>query len=649
MAAHQRAGGAFPELQTPDSPTQKVGGTFSTEFTAVDHLQRMESLDNAFSFEELDSWYARLARDGVSEPALLCELKVDGLAINLLYEGGRLVRALTRGDGRTGEDVTPNVKTIGVIPHRLTPSDEFPVPDLVEVRGEVFLSIEAFDKLNASLVEAGKPMFANPRNSAAGSLRQKDPRVTASRDLGMVCHGIGAREGFEPVAQSHAYDALRAWGLPTSDRVRVLPTLDEVKEFVGHYGEHRHDVTEHEIDGVVIKVDDIALQRRLGSTSRAPRWAIAYKYPPEEVNTKLLEIRVNVGRTGRVTPYGVMEPTKVAGSTVERATLHNAYEVRRKDVRPGDTVILRKAGDVIPEILGPVLPLRPEGLPEWEMPTECPSCGTTLAEQKEGDKDLRCPNHRSCRAQVLERVYHVASRGAFDIEGLGSEAAYALVEAGVVVNEGDVFDLTAESLLRAPLFTRAPKKNEEGPQLTANAVGLLGNLETRKQVPLWRVLVALSIRHVGPTAARALATEFGSMDAIRAASEEQLAAAEGVGPTIAEAVIEWFKVDWHNEIVDKWQAAGVAMADERDESVPRTLEGLTVVVTGSLEGFSRDSAKEAILARGGKAAGSVSKKTDYVVVGDNAGSKADKAEQLGVPVLDEAGFVKLLEGGADAL
>ncbi|NYJ00604.1 DNA ligase (NAD+) [Nocardioides thalensis] len=639
----------FPELQTPDSPTQKVGGTFSTEFTAVDHLQRMESLDNAFSFEELDSWYARLARDGVSEPALLCELKVDGLAINLLYEGGRLVRALTRGDGRTGEDVTPNVKTIGVIPHRLTPSDEFPVPDLVEVRGEVFLSIEAFDKLNASLVEAGKPMFANPRNSAAGSLRQKDPRVTASRDLGMVCHGIGAREGFEPVAQSHAYDALRAWGLPTSDRVRVLPTLDEVKEFVGHYGEHRHDVTEHEIDGVVIKVDDIALQRRLGSTSRAPRWAIAYKYPPEEVNTKLLEIRVNVGRTGRVTPYGVMEPTKVAGSTVERATLHNAYEVRRKDVRPGDTVILRKAGDVIPEILGPVLPLRPEGLPEWEMPTECPSCGTTLAEQKEGDKDLRCPNHRSCRAQVLERVYHVASRGAFDIEGLGSEAAYALVEAGVVVNEGDVFDLTAESLLRAPLFTRAPKKNEEGPQLTANAVGLLGNLETRKQVPLWRVLVALSIRHVGPTAARALATEFGSMDAIRAASEEQLAAAEGVGPTIAEAVIEWFKVDWHNEIVDKWQAAGVAMADERDESVPRTLEGLTVVVTGSLEGFSRDSAKEAILARGGKAAGSVSKKTDYVVVGDNAGSKADKAEQLGVPVLDEAGFVKLLEGGADAL
>jgi DNA ligase (NAD+) len=650
----------YPELQTPDSPTQKVGGTYSTEFTAVDHLQRMESLDNAFSFEELESWHARLARDGVTDPALLCELKVDGLAINLLYEKGRLVRALTRGDGRTGEDVTPNVKTIGAIPHRLTGTEEFPVPELIEVRGEVFLSLEAFDRLNASLVEAGKPMFANPRNSAAGSLRQKDPRVTASRELGMVCHGIGARKGFEPAAQSHAYEALRAWGLPISDRVRVLSTLDEVKEFIAYYGEHRHDVTEHEIDGVVIKVDEVSLQRRLGSTSRAPRWAIAYKYPPEEVNTKLLEIRVNVGRTGRVTPYGVMEPTKVAGSTVERATLHNAYEVRRKDVRPGDTVILRKAGDVIPEILGPVLALRPEGLPEWVMPTECPSCGTPLAEQKEGDKDLRCPNHRSCRAQVLERVYHVASRGAFDIEGLGSEAAYALVEAGVVENEGDVFSLTADALLKVPLFTRAPKKGalrdgagappqEPLRELNANAAQLLANLETRKQVPLWRVLVALSIRHVGPTAARALAQEFGSMEAIRTATEQQLAAAEGVGPTIAEAVTEWFGVDWHREIVDKWAAAGVAMADERDASVPRTLEGLTVVVTGSLDGFSRDEAKEAILARGGKAAGSVSKKTDFVVVGDNAGSKADKAEQLGVPILDESGFVALLEGGPDAV
>jgi DNA ligase (NAD+) len=639
----------FPELRTPDSPTQKVGGAVSTEFTAVDHLQRMESLDNAFSHEELASWHARLARDGVADPALLCELKVDGLAINLLYEDGRLVRALTRGDGRTGEDVTPNVKTIDSVPHRLATSDEFPVPRLLEVRGEVFLPVEAFERLNTAMTDAGKPVFANPRNAAAGSLRQKDPRVTATRALGMVCHGIGARDGFEPTSQSTAYDALKAWGLPTSDRVRVLPSLKAVEEYVEHYGEHRHDV-EHEIDGVVIKVDSVSLQRRLGSTSRAPRWAIAFKYPPEEVNAKLLAIEVNTGRTGRVTPFGRMEPTRVAGSTVEMATLHNAHEVRRKDVRPGDTVILRKAGDVIPEIVGPVLPLRPEGTPAWVMPTECPACGTTLAQQKEGDKDLRCPNHQKCPAQVRERVYHVAGRGAFDIEGLGYEAAAALLEAGVIEDEGDVFDLDEAALLRAPLFTRAPKKGEgDRPVLSANGQRLLDNLDKAKEVPLWRVLVALSIRHVGPTAARALATEFGSMDAIRAATEAELAAAEGVGPTIAESVIEWFAVDWHRAIVDKWVAAGVSMADERDESTPRTLEGLTIVVTGSLVDFSRDGAKEAILARGGKASSSVSKKTDYVVVGDSPGSKADKAEQLGVPVLDEDRFKVLLDQGPSGL
>ncbi|MFE6648349.1 NAD-dependent DNA ligase LigA [Nocardioides sp. NPDC057772] len=644
----------FPELRTPDSPTQKVGGTFSTEFTAVDHLQRMESLDNVFSYQELAAWHARIAKDGAGQAELLCELKVDGLAINLLYEKGRLVRALTRGDGRTGEDVTPNVRTIKSIPHRLNGTDEFPVPDLVEVRGEVFLSIEAFDKLNASLVDAGKPMFANPRNSAAGSLRQKDPRVTATRELGMVCHGIGAREGFQPVAQSHAYDALKAWGLPTSNRVKVLKTLQEVEEFISYFGEHRHDVTEHEIDGVVIKVDDISLQRRLGSTSRAPRWAIAYKYPPEEVNAKLLAIDVGVGRTGRVTPFGVMEPTKVAGSTVERATLHNAHEVKRKDVRPGDTIILRKAGDVIPEILGPVLPLRPEGLPQWVMPTECPACGTTLAEQKEGDKDLRCPNHRGCPAQVRERVFFASGRGAFDIEGMGYEAADALLANDVITNEGDIFDLDEAKLATTTFFTRTAKKAEReagaGERvLNANALGLLANLQERKQVPLWRVLVALSIRHVGPSAARALATEFGSLDAIWAASQEELAATEGVGGIIAEAIVEWRQIDWHQEIVDKWRAAGVSLADERDESVPRTLEGLTVVVTGSLEDFSRDGAKEAIISRGGKAAGSVSKKTDYVVVGDNAGSKAAKAEELGLPILDEAAFKILLESGPTGL
>ena len=638
----------YPELRTPDSPTQKVGGAVSTMFTAVDHLEPMQSLDNAFSFEELQTWAARLRRDGVDDPALLCELKVDGLAINLLYEDGRLVRGVTRGDGRTGEDVTPNVKTIANIPHRLSATDDYPVPRRVEVRGEVFLPVAAFERLNLAMSEAGKPMFANPRNAAAGSLRQKNPKVTATRDLAMVCHGIGFREGFEPTAQSDAYAALRDWGLPTSERAKVVPGLEQAQEFIEHYGEHRHDV-EHEIDGVVIKVDDVSLQRRLGSTSRAPRWAIAFKYPPEEVNARLLEIRVNTGRTGRVTPYGVMEPTKVAGSTVENATLHNAHEVKRKDVRPGDTVVLRKAGDVIPEILGPVLALRPKGLRAWKMPTTCAACGTTLVQEKEGDKDLRCPNHESCPAQVRERVFHVAGRGSFDIEGLGYEAAVALLDAGVITNEGDVFGLTEGDLLRAPLFTRAAKKGEgDGPVLSANGRKLLDNLDAARDRPLWRVLVGLSIRHVGPTAARALAAEFGSMTAIREADESRLAGAEGVGPTIAESIRAWFdgpEATWHNGIVDAWAAAGVRMQDERDASTPRTLEGKTLVVTGSLAGFSRDGAKEAIVARGGKASSSVSKKTDYVVVGDSPGSKADRAEQLGVPVLDEDGFRVLLETG----
>ncbi|MDH2414093.1 NAD-dependent DNA ligase LigA [Nocardioides sp. CER19] len=641
----------YPALVTPESPTQRVMGKAYTDFASYQHLQRMESLDNAFSLEEVEAWHARIVREVGTSPELLCEVKFDGLAINLLYEGGRLTRALTRGDGTTGEDVTPNVLAIESVPNRLTGTQEFPVPDRIEVRGEVYLPTVRFEEINAEQAAAGKPLYANARNTAAGSLRQKDPSVTAARRLSMTCHGTGLREGFVPTSQSGSYAALSAWGLPVSSLVKVLPEITSVEDYIAFFAEHRHDpeVLSHEIDGVVIKVDDVSLQRRLGSTSRAPRWAIAYKYPPEEVNAKLLAIEVGVGRTGRATPYGVMEPTKVAGSTVERATLHNAHEVRRKDVRPGDIVILRKAGDVIPEILGPVLALRPDDLPEWVMPTECPACGTTLAQQKEGDKDLRCPNHQFCPAQVRERVFHVAGRGAFDIEGLGYEAADALLSAQVIGNEGDVFALDADGLRRAPLFTRAPKRGEEGPQLTANADKLLANLADRKSVPLWRVLVALSIRHVGPTAARALATEFGSLDAIRTASHQALAAAEGVGPTIADAVVEWFGVDWHRDIVDKWEKAGVRMADERDESVARTLEGLTVVVTGSLVDFSRDSAKEAIISRGGKAAGSVSKKTDYVVIGDNAGSKADKAEELGVPILDEAGFVTLLEGGPGAL
>lgn len=645
---------AHPSLRTPESPTQQVGGAvFSTDFAAVDHLERMLSLDNAFAPEEMDEWAARVEREVGSGVHYLCELKIDGLAVNLLYEGGRLTRALTRGDGRTGEDVTMNVRTIADIPERLTGDD---VPDLVEIRGEVFFPLEGFAELNASLVEAGKAPFANPRNSAAGSLRQKDPKVTASRPLHMLVHGMGRREGFEIDSQSHAYELMQAWGLPISPHYRVLDSMEEVKAFITEVEAKRHDY-EHEIDGVVVKVDEIATQRRLGSTSRAPRWAIAYKYPPEEVTTKLLDIQVNVGRTGRVTPFGVMEPVTVAGSTVSMATLHNAHEVRRKGVLIGDTVVLRKAGDVIPEILGPVVDLRDGSERAFEMPTHCPSCGTELGQQKEGDKDIRCPNARSCPSQLRERLFGLAGRGAFDIEALGEEGAAALLESGVLTDESTLFDLTSDDIARVPLYTRAAKKTDpedaivDGRVLSANGAKLVANLEQAKDQPLWRVLVALSIRHVGPTAARALAQHFGSMDAIRSATEEQLAGVEGVGPTIAASVREWFDGegnDWHREIVDRWSAAGVRMEDERDASIERTLEGVTVVVTGSLDGFSRDETKEAIIVRGGKAAGSVSKKTDWVVVGDNAGSKATKAEELGLRILDEEQFRELLATGTVA-
>ncbi|HSK27877.1 MAG TPA: NAD-dependent DNA ligase LigA [Jiangellales bacterium] len=643
----------WPALRTPDSPTQKVAGSYVTEFTPVDHLERMLSLDNAFSVDEVTAWAQRVEREVGEGAEYLCELKVDGLAVALVYEAGRLVRAATRGDGRTGEDVTPNVRTLRGVPSRLTGTDEHPVPRLLEVRGEVYFPVADFEALNASLVEAGKPPYANPRNTAAGSLRQKDPRVTATRRLRLVCHGVGARDGLAVDRQSTSYDALAAWGLPVSDRVRVVPTLEHVAGYIAYYGEHRHDV-EHEIDGVVVKVDQVELQRRLGSTSRAPRWAVAFKYPPEEVNTRLLDIRVNVGRTGRVTPYGVMEPVKVSGSTVEMATLHNADEVRRKGVLIGDTVVLRKAGDVIPEIVGPVVDLRDGSERAFEMPTSCPACGTALRPEREGDVDIRCPNARSCPAQLRERLFHVASRGALDIEALGWEGSQGLLDAGVVTDEGDLFGLTEEQLARVELYTRAAtrKEREAGAGervLNANGRKLLDNLEQARSQPLWRVLVALSIRHVGPTAARALAQSFGSLDRIETATTEELAAVDGVGPTIAEALEEWFAVDWHREVLRKWRAAGVRAEDDVDESTPRTLEGLTVVVTGSLEGFSRDEAKEAVLARGGKASGSVSRKTDFVVVGDNPGSKHDKALQLGVPVLDEAGFRTLLEQGPDAV
>ena len=632
----------YPELRTPDSPSQLVGGAgFATDFTEAEHLERMLSLDNVFSAAEFELWAARVRAEvgnDVPDVPYLCELKIDGVALSLVFRDGRLVRAATRGDGRTGEDVTLNARTIDDVPERLTAGEGYPVPDVLEVRGEVFFRLADFEALNAALVEDGKTPFANPRNSAAGSLRQKDPAVTARRKLRMICHGVGHTEGFRPATLHDAYLALGAWGLPVSEHTTRVEDVTGALERITYWGEHRHDV-DHEIDGVVVKVDDVALQRRLGSTSRAPRWAIAYKYPPQEVQTKLLDIRVNVGRTGRVTPFAFMTPVKVAGSTVGLATLHNAAEVKRKGVLIGDTVVIRKAGDVIPEVLGPIVDLRDGSEREFVMPTTCPECGTPLAPAKEGDADIRCPNAESCPAQLRERVFHVAGRGALDIEGLGYEAAVALLQARVIADEGDLFSLTEDDLLRTELFTT------KSGALSANGKRLLANLGAAKAKPLWRVLVALSIRHVGPTAARALATEFGNLQAIEDASTERLAAVEGVGPTIAAAVTEWFTVDWHRSIVEKWRAAGVRMADERDASVPRTLEGLTIVVTGSLTGFSRDDAKEAIVARGGKAAGSVSKKTDYVVAGDSPGSKYDKAVELGVPILDEDGFRKLLGEG----
>jgi DNA ligase (NAD+) len=656
-----------PELVTPDSPTQKVGAPITTDFQTVAHLERMQSLDNAMNEEELAAWGERVVKEIGTTASYLCELKIDGLAVALLYENGRLVRGATRGDGRSGEDITHNIRTIAAVPTQLTGDD---IPELLEVRGEVYLPVKRFEELNAGLIEGGREPFANPRNAAAGSLRQKDPRVTARRPLGVIVHGFGAwRGGAQPRSQAEVYELMRGWGLPVSDLYRVVGDLAGVVDYIGHYGEHRHD-PEYEIDGVVVKVDELALQRRLGSTSRAPRWAIAFKYPPEEVNTRLLEIKVGVGRTGRVTPYGVMEPVKVAGSTVAYATLHNASEVKRKGVLIGDTVVLRKAGDVIPEIVKPVTGLRDGTEREFAMPARCPECGTELAYEKEGDVDIRCPNARLCPAQLRERLYFVAGRGALDIEALGYVAATALTQplepAGPPVkNEGDLFHLTVDELLPIKSVVREqrtglPKIDEKtGEQKVVTFFAtksgepkktvekLFEELEKAKRQPLWRVLVALSIRHVGPSAAQELAREFRSMDAIADATEEQLAAVDGVGPTIAASLKDWFAVDWHREIVDKWRAAGVRMEDE-GAAGPRPLEGVTVVVTGSLEGFSRDSATEAVQERGGKVTGSVSKKTGFVVVGESPGSKYDKAVNLGVPVLDEKGFRVLLDEGPEA-
>ena len=628
----------YPALRTPDSPSQRVGGTYSTDFTPVQHPERMLSLDNAFSDEEFTAWAERVERDSGGQVSYLCELKIDGLAIDLTYERGRLVRAATRGDGRTGEDVTLNVRTIDCVPDQLIGDD---VPELLEVRGEVFFPIEAFAELNARLVEAAERPFANPRNAASGSLRQKDPRVTASRPLQMIVHGVGARRGFAPTTQSESYRALAAFGLPTSQRWETVADLAGVREYIARYAKARHQI-EYEMDGVVVKVDQVSVQRRLGSTSRAPRWAIAFKYPPEEAMTKLIDVQVSLGRTGRATPYAVLEPVVVGGVTVVNATLHNASEVARKGVLIGDTVVVRRAGEVIPAVLGPVVDARDGTERAFVMPTECPECGSPLAPAKEGDIDIRCPNTRSCPGQLRERVFHVAGRGAFDIEVLGYKAAVALLESGIVTDEGDLFSITEQDLVRCPFFV-----NKAG-TLETNAAKLIANLEEAKDRPLWRVLVALSIRHVGPKAARALANEIGSIDAIDAAAREELAAVDGVGPTIADSIKEWFAVDWHRAVIEKWRASGVRMAEDRIDTGPRPLEGVTVVVTGSLDRYSRDEAAEAVTSRGGKVTGSVSKKTGFVVVGESPGSKYDKAVTLKVPVLDEAGFEVLLSQGPDA-
>ena len=558
-----------PELRQADSPTLHIGGGFSTQFEQRDHIEKMMSLDNAFDLEELAAWFDRVEKE-VPSPTYLCEVKVDGLAINLTYENGQLVRGLTRGNGVTGEDVTLNVKTIKNLPHMLVGEN---IPSLIEIRGEVFFPLMAFNELNESLEESGKSVFANPRNGAAGSLRQKDPRISASRPLSVVVHGVGARQGINFDSQSQAYAVLENLGLPTSDRFSVVSTRKEVEKFIEHYSKHRHDV-EHEIDGVVIKVDSLVDQEKIGYTSRAPKWAIAFKYPPEEVTTKLLDIKVSIGRTGRVTPFAFMEPVKVAGSTITHATLHNSEEILRKGVLIGDVVVIRKAGDVIPEVLGPVIDRRTGKEKAFVMPSHCPECSTQLRAMTEGDVDIRCPNIQNCPAQLRERIYYIGSRAALNIDVLGYEAAAALLDAKIIKDESDLFDLTHEKLMGSEFFTK--KDGTPG----ANIDKLLAALEAAKKLPLWRTLVALSIRHVGPTAAQALASSLGSMDKISKASSIELAQIDGVGTTIAESIVEWFSIDWHRAIITKWNAAGVAMVDAPVMKLPQTLAGLTFVVTG---------------------------------------------------------------------
>ena len=672
---------AHPQLQTGDSPTLSVGGQAAGMFAPVEHLQRLYSLDNVFDVDELTGWLQRVESGLGTVPKFLCELKIDGLAVDAVYREGRLVSLATRGDGVVGEDVTFNAQFIPAIPRVLTPTPGVEVPEVLEVRGEVFLPVAAFEDLNAEQLRLGLSVFANPRNAAAGSLRQRidrrrdelaeaekgadSDRTRARLDrlraeldraverlgrLDLTLHGIGLVDGVEIGTQSAGYDLLAALGLPVSSRAEVVDDAAGVVAFIDHFAVHRHDL-EHEIDGVVVKVDDRAQQMQLGETSRAPRWAIAYKYPPEVVRTRLVDIRVNVGRTGRVTPFAVMEPVRVAGSTVEMATLHNASVVEAKGVLIGDMVFLRKAGDVIPEVLGPVVELRDGTERAFVMPTHCPECGTELRTEKEGEKDLRCPNDRGCPARVRRRLEHLASRSALDIEGLGEKAARALLDEGVLEDEGDLFLLTPDALLRTAYFTREPGKGETGTQLTENAKAMLRELDVARGRPLWRVLVALSIRHVGPPTAKDLARALPSLEAIAQASVEDLAGVDGIGVTIAEAIVEWFAEPWHRDLVEKWRRGGVRLEDASEPVGDQPLAGVTVVITGSLEGYTRDGAAEAVSARGGKVAGSVSKNTDVLVQGDpgaKASTKRKKAETLGVPVVGDAGFAALLADGLDA-
>jgi DNA ligase (NAD+) len=644
-----------PEL-AQESPTQKVGGAASDVFSPVKHREQMLSLDNAFSEEEFLAWAQR-----VEGGPFLCEPKIDGLALSLTYENGVLTKAATRGDGEVGEDVTANVLTIKSIPHRLSGTNH---PAVIEIRGEVFYAVDDFAQLNASIVAAGGKPFANPRNSASGSLRQKDPSVTASRPLRMLVHGFALWQG-EIASQSEVYSQLRAWGLPTTDRFEVKETAAEAYQYIQSLNSSRAQI-EHEIDGVVIKVDNLSRQQKLGKTSRAPRWAIAYKFPPEQVNTKLLDIRVSIGRTGRATPFAVLAPVLVAGSEVEFATLHNQDQVRSKGVLIGDTIVLRKAGDVIPEILGPVITLRDGSEREFVMPENCPECGTKLAPATEGDVDLRCSNARSCPAQLRERIAYIGSRSALDIEALGYVSATALTQPlaplqPALLSEADLFDLTIERLLPIKSLvldsdTGLPKHDANGEPKVVDffakkdgsaaevALKLLANLEEAKTKPLWRFLVSLSIRHVGPVAARALSDHFGSIEAIFSASIEELSAVEGVGQTLAQSILDWNSEPWHQEIITKWRAADVLLeipGHQGPGSVIKTgiFTGMSIVITGSMTSMTREEAEAKVIEQGGKAASSVSKKTNFVVAGPGAGSKLTKAEELGVEVIDEATFL----------